>query len=184
MSTVLEAEPIARVSPPRRRHWWRTLVWGLVILVCGGITGHGVTVWMWQEHGRKMFDPKEDFFAKILLRMRNDYELTDDQATQIEAIMRGHNAKVDEIRKEVEPRLSAERQQMNQEISAVLNDTQREKWQKRMEDIRRLWSDKSRSPGSGGEHRKRGEPRGKQEPGGGSRTSKHPTQVPDRNSRT
>ncbi|MBI5758044.1 MAG: hypothetical protein HZA46_05955 [Planctomycetales bacterium] len=159
MSTVLETAPVVSVSPTRRRHWWRTLLWGLVIFVCGGVTGHGVTVWMWQEHGKKIFDPNEDFVAKILLKMRSDYELTDDQATQIEAIMRGHNMKVDEIRKDVEPRFSAERKLMNQEISAVLNDPQREKWQKRMEELKRLWSDKSRSSRSGGERRKSGEQR-------------------------
>jgi hypothetical protein len=163
MSTVLEAAPLVSVSPPRRRTWWRTLVWGVVIFVCGGVTGHGVAVWMWQEHGRKIFDPKEDYVAKILSRMRSDYGLSDDQATQIEAIFRGHNAKIDEIRKDMEPRYSAERKAMNQEISAVLNDSQREKWQKRMEEMRRLWSDKSRTTGSSGEQRKWGEPRGKQE---------------------
>lgn len=159
MSTVLETAPLVSRSPARRRHWWQTLVWGLVIFVCGGVAGHGVTVWMWQEHGRKVYDPKTNHVANILSRMRDELGLTDDQATQIEDILRRHYAKMGQIHKEVGPLISAERDLMMKETSAVLNDSQRDKWQKRMEEMKRLWSDKSRSAGGGGERRRDGEQR-------------------------
>jgi hypothetical protein len=163
MSTVLELEPAVAITPPPRRHWRRTLTWlivSLVIFVCGGVTGHGVTVWMWEKRVQPIPVPaqRSEFAAKVLEKMKVDLGLNDDQTARIDVILQKHHAEIEQIRIEVGLRFGKARDSMMADVSAVLDDAQREKWLARMEELKRVFAEGPRSPRSG-EHRKDGDKR-------------------------
>lgn len=162
MSTTLELKPAVTIAPPPRRRWRRTLTWSIVSLViftCGGVTGHGVTVWMWEKRVQPIPGQRSEFAAKVLAKMKDDLGLTEDQTARIDVVLQQHHAEIEQIRVEVGPRFAKARDSMMAEVSAVLDNEQREKWMARMEELRRVFSEGPRPP-RGGEHRKDGDKRG------------------------
>lgn len=164
MSTMLELEPAVAIAPPPRRRWRRTFLWSivsLVIFICGGVTGHGVTVWMWEKRVQPIPIPaqRSEFAAKVLAKMKDDLSLTDDQTARIDVILQRHHAELEQIRIEVGPRYAKARDSMMTDVSAVLDDAQREKWLARMEELKRVFTEGGPRPPRG-EHRKDGDKRG------------------------
>jgi hypothetical protein len=166
MSTTLELEPAIAIAPPPRRRWRRTLMWSLVslvIFVCGGVTGHGVTVWMWEKNVQPVPKPSGQFIAKILEKMKEDLVLTDDQTARIDVILQDHHKRNDELKKKFHPYFADERDKMVAAVSSVLDDVQRPKFQQRMRDLERLWTERPpRSPHGTGDRRKDDERRGEE----------------------
>ncbi|HEX8844410.1 MAG TPA: hypothetical protein VF791_07190 [Pyrinomonadaceae bacterium] len=82
----------------------------------------------------------------IFERMRRDLNLTDEQATQIRSILDQAREEYGQLRREVQPRYDAVRQQTREKIRALLTAEQQQKFDAKIaeRDSRRKDDDKER----------------------------------------
>jgi Spy/CpxP family protein refolding chaperone len=127
------------VTPARRRPWVRSLVLGVVILLCGGAIGSVVTAVVLEQQPMHGMRRPDRLPQRIAEEMQRKYNLTDDQEQKILAIFEEHTNKLSAIRREVQPRVDAEHEAVRRSVEAVLTAEQAEQWRKEYEQMRRLW---------------------------------------------
>ena len=71
--------------------------------------------------------------------MKRRLALDDQQFRQVEEILRRRQAALQEIRREFQPLIETELDRVEDEISAVLSDEQRQKWESHFGHLRRTW---------------------------------------------
>lgn len=156
----MEAPP-STVLPPRGtrlqrifRSIWMRLILLSLIFTAGGVAGYSVgSVWTQnrlQEYMRH--PPRPDVFMKDL---KTSLELSEDQFADVEKIFRRHHEGIEKIREQVSPLYKREFEQMDQELQAVLNETQRELWKQKLAKMRSPWGN-GRRGGDRGERGDRG----------------------------
>jgi hypothetical protein len=127
------------ITPARRRTWVRSLLLGMVILLCGAVIGSVITAVALEQrpiHGIRRPDRLPERIAED---MRWKYKLTDEQERQIQAIFEEHGKKLSDIRAEVQPRVDAEHEALRRGVEAVLTPEQAGQWRQEYEHMRRLW---------------------------------------------
>ncbi len=125
------------VRPPRRR--WRTILLAVVLLICGGVIGAGLTLVTVMHRVQYAMHHPEDFPTRAAERLRRSLALSPPQTRAVEAILRRRQAALQEIRRETRPRVEAEIDAIQKEVSAVLTESQVRKWNQWMTDKRKLW---------------------------------------------
>lgn len=129
-------EDIPQPSIPRpRRPMWKSVVFGVTLLLCGAVIGGGLsfqyTVRRFQEEMRQPFFISPKFYRKI----SEELNLTPDQQDQIRAIFRRSQENMSDIRRDVRTQVDREFSLMNREVQAVLTPEQQEIWNERLERI-------------------------------------------------
>ena len=76
---------------------------------------------------------------RIAAHLRFHLGLSEEQTRQVEAILHQRQAALQVIRREVQPRVMAELDQVEAEIAAVLDDSQREHWHLMFARLRNTW---------------------------------------------
>lgn len=123
-----ETEPVA--PPPQRRA--STKVIAVIVVVAAFVTGvlTGIVsdhVWLM----RHRFDGPPQMTTKfILTRLDQQLDLTDQQRTQIAAILDRRHARIRVIFEQAHPRVRTEVEETNREIEALLTPDQRAKFEK------------------------------------------------------
>lgn len=146
----VEQTPEILVAPVNRRLWVRSLVLGIVILVCGGVIGSVVTAvaighrqpprtWRW--------DRLPEDIAK---EMRGKYDLNQEQEQRLVTVFQEHREKLSGIRAEVQPRVEAEHEALRSAVEGILTPEQAAQWRTEFEQMRRPWHHREgKSPASG-----------------------------------
>lgn len=151
--------------PPRR------LLLGMMVAVflSGGVIGSGATLMIINrrmEENAKPHDPRL-VGQKVAAELRETLSLSDEQAAQVDRIMKDHMAAMGRMqREEFFPKIRDAFKQMNDDIAGVLDDDQRVKWNAWLEERRkrvcppgdhgRTGHKNFRKPGSGTDSRGRG----------------------------
>lgn len=110
--------------PPRR------LLFGMMVMVffSGGVIGSGSTLMLINrrmEDNERHHDPARTS-QRIVDELQEKLSLNDPQTTQVERITKNHLAALDRIRREVFfPAIREQFKQMEEQVSAVLDDEQR-----------------------------------------------------------
>ena len=123
--------------PRARRRWLRTILLGIVILLCGMVIGGALTLhfrWPRLLLARHSWERMPEH---IVERMRSELDLTAEQQREIEEILAKHHGAMESIRTEVEPRVEAQLDSMRREIDAVLTPEQAARWSEHFERMRR-----------------------------------------------
>jgi transposase len=76
---------------------------------------------------------------KAAQRLRRPLQLSDEQTRRIEQILRDRQQTLQQIRTRVQPEVDAELDIIDREISQVLDEAQRAKWQKLFQQLRSTW---------------------------------------------
>jgi hypothetical protein len=71
--------------------------------------------------------------------LRRKLDLSDQQTAQVEDIFRQRQVVLQNIRRRVQPEIEVQLDQVEKEISSVLDDRQRAKWQQDFRELRRTW---------------------------------------------
>lgn len=127
-------------APVARRAWVRTLVFGVVILLCGVVIGGvatAVALRHFPVHG--MMRPLHPLPERIASDMQHKYNLTDEQKERLRVIFDEHTKKLSVIRAEVQPRVEAEHEALRRGVETVLTPEQAEQWRAEYERMRSLW---------------------------------------------
>ncbi len=111
---------------------------GFFLLFCGVLIGASGTAII----GSKLFlhrigDP-DAMHAHALEHLQRRLDLTETQRGRIEGILRERLDTMHRLRSEMRPRLLTELRMMEEEVSAVLDESQRETWRKHFERLRKL----------------------------------------------
>jgi len=124
-------------APPRKRRL-RTIALGLVILVCGGLLGSGITLVVVRRTMEVIQTPGEAP-KRIAERMRSKLDLSPEQTSQVLTVLEKREQCLRSILREIEPKIEEELLKTRDQVSAILKPEQAEKWRKRFDTLHERW---------------------------------------------
>ncbi len=124
---------------PRKRRPWRSLLLGLIILLCGILIGAGITVITLQKAVLYAIHHPEQVPNRLTERLRGKLHLSDDQAKKIRAILNERQHAFQALRRATRPKVERELDRLREEVAAVLDVNQARKWRQRFDRLRRQW---------------------------------------------
>ena len=136
MTNELHQETLPR---PAERRRWPSVLLGIVLVACGFFSGVVVTVSVARARALETLHHPENMPDRVVKRLSWRLNLSEEQAKAVREILRKRQHALFEIRREVQPRVVDELDKVQEEISFVLDDKQREKWNKMFNRLKRLW---------------------------------------------
>jgi hypothetical protein len=128
-------------APPAtstRRTSLRVALW-LVIFLSGTVVGAGTTVLVIRDQVLTSIHHPEDMPARLARQLQRILDLDQQQAVQVERIFRQRQQALQELRRDVQPRIEREIDLAAEQVSEVLRPDQRAKWQARFRELRAKW---------------------------------------------
>jgi hypothetical protein len=136
--------PVGSRSTPGAlpRRWLRLgirLLLFLVIFLSGGVVGVGTTLLVLRHSFLVTVNNPDRVPGYLAAHLRRKLDLTEQQTAQVEDIFRRRQVVLQGIRRRVQPEIEVQLDQVEKEISNVLDDQQRPKWQQDFRELRRTW---------------------------------------------
>lgn len=122
------------IMPLRLRY---IVAMGTVSLLLGLLIGSGLTSFLLHRSMIRAMGRHKDMPDEITHRMTAMLDLSPDQVVRIRAIVQIHDKKMDAIRREMDPKMRTELEGIRTEVDRVLSESQRQKWQKHMDQMSR-----------------------------------------------
>jgi hypothetical protein len=116
----------------KKLHRWRMAFFGLVILLAGLVIGSTLTFLLMRRVDRPSIPAPEFEAEQVVRRLGRQLNLSNKQMKQLEPILRNHMQKLHDIRMEARPQIMEQLRLMNEEISSVLNEEQKQLWQRHL----------------------------------------------------
>lgn len=161
-------ETEARDNPSlvlQKMHMWRMAFFGLVILLAGIVIG-GASAFVVVRRTR-MDRPLSPTIAitGMMPRLQRDLDLSPEQEEKLKPILQEHMERLREIRVNAGQEISEELQLMQEEISSVLDERQKEFWQRNLQRLQDDLHRGFRGPGGRGDRFRGGRERFEPPPG-------------------
>jgi uncharacterized membrane protein len=137
--TNTPSRPGTDLPKPNHRYCLRVLLITAIFLV-GAITGTAGTIMVIANRLQHAIKYPKQVPERIARRLDRKLDLTDDQARQVKQILTGSQRTLMDIAREVQPRIKVQLDATAADIAAVLNELQREKWQKMFIHMREKWA--------------------------------------------
>jgi hypothetical protein len=131
--TIQHDAPKPTTQARERRSYTRFFLPGLIFL-CGCLVGVGVTVTFIEHRMFSIMIGPAPSPPRIVAKLKSELDLDADQTRKVEAIVRGHDFQIRRHMQEVD----TGRKRFEAEIASVLNESQKQKWQRRCEEMRKL----------------------------------------------
>lgn len=123
---VQAPRPRARLSRSR----WQLSV---ITFICGAIAGAGITFKLSDDRTLDAMKRPGPNPERIIEDLKSELKLSPEQAEAVAKIVREHDAKMQEMHREMLPRFDADVRHFEDQISSVLDDGQKALWQARIE---------------------------------------------------
>ena len=149
----------------RRLHRRRMALFGLVILLAGSVIGAASIMIAAPHKLTKALRPPEIAIKSLLPNLERCLHLTPEQREKIEPILQEHMQRLDDIRTDARSDIDETLGQMNEDITAVLTEQQKQIWQWRLNRLQRQLRPPGRGPGEGGRQRRGPQQRMRRGPG-------------------
>jgi Spy/CpxP family protein refolding chaperone len=120
----------------------QSLISGVMVLgflTAVGLGGTALAMGERGEHGGRMH-------PKVLERLANHLELTDQQKTQVEAILKSKMAQVRKIHEQVRPQIEAIRKSTDQDIRSLLTPAQQVKYKQLLDEKAKRMKERGGGP--------------------------------------
>lgn len=115
--------------PPKGRHnFFKALALSLVIFLCGGVFGSGLTLVVAARVVSDRMQHPEETPRWVLRFIDRRLGLDDDQYSKVKAIVLQHHAVINNVIKELHPKVREEMDKMRDEIAGVLTEEQAKTW--------------------------------------------------------
>jgi len=111
----------------------------VLFLVLGMVIGSAGTVVVLVKRVQYSLRHPEVRSARAAARLQRRFKLTEEQRRRVEAIVRAHVARLQELRAEVWPRLEGELDQLRDDVAGVLTPEQAQAWREGFEKRRSAW---------------------------------------------
>lgn len=138
MNSAAPSERTSLAVVPRRRTWLYVVLW-LIIFGSGVVVGAGSTLWVVRNRVLYGLQHPERAPAGLARHLQRMLDLDDTQRAQVEQIFERRQKELQKVRRAFQPEVEAQLDQVEQEVSAVLNDVQRAEWQTRFRELRDRW---------------------------------------------
>ncbi len=122
---------------PARRRRLKTVLLGLAILFFGMIIGGGITLHIGHVMILHTLNPGDEMAEHIGRRIDRKLDLSADQRSRVDAIVRRRVAAFREILDDAYPRILEQIRLMHDEVARVLTEEQRMEWNAHVEEMRR-----------------------------------------------
>jgi hypothetical protein len=136
--------PPLRSVPGRRR--WPTIVLMIVVFIAGVALGVGTSVLYYDQINQYYRNHPEKFPDRFTARLRDRLDLSSDQTRQVREIVAQRWPALQEARRQAYPIFKPQLDQVDQQISALLNDRQKPKWNEYFASIRRMYNPAPAAP--------------------------------------
>ena len=136
-----------RASRARRRRWV-AVVLVTVVFAAGFVTGAGTAVLVILNRAAHVIHHPEEAARRISRHLAWRLDLDEKQAEQVAAIVAEQQQAILAIRREVQPRFVAELERTHTRIAGVLDEAQREQWQRMFQTLRTEWLPDPPAPSS------------------------------------
>lgn len=137
----------------RRLHRWRMAFFGLVILLAGTIIGAALIPILAPNRLTRPPQPPETATRMIIGRLGGELGLSPEQDEKIGPILQKHLQKLEEIRTNARSEVTEQLREMNEAVSAVLTEGQKQTWQRWLRILQWQLQPPEQGPGEGGRHR-------------------------------
>lgn len=137
----------------RRLRRWRMAFFGLVILLAGIVIGAASITILAPNRLTRPPKPPETATKMMIGRLRRELGLSQEQDEKIGPILHKHMQKLEDIRTNARTEITDQLQQMNEGVSAVLTEEQKQIWQRWLRILQWQLQPPERGPGEGGRHR-------------------------------
>jgi hypothetical protein len=129
------------LSPPtpHRRRRWKTWLLALLIFLAGTLFGGALTAGAIFRSVHRAIAHPEEAPQRITARLSHRLDLTDDQRERVRQIIASRQQSLLDIRRDVQPRIETQLEQLESEIAAVLNPKQQEQWRTMVSTFRKTW---------------------------------------------
>ena len=119
----------------RKIYFWRTAFFGVVILVAGIVIGSAS---MSILTTRKLaVQPPRQEYNDLVIRLRRNLELSQGQTDKIRPMIDKHMQKLQELRENARIDIINTLEQMDRQVSSVLNERQKRIWQRELLSLQR-----------------------------------------------
>jgi uncharacterized membrane protein len=131
-------EPITPKPEVKKKKRWRPIALGLIILFSGFVLGVGCSAVFFKRMVHMIQKPGEAS-QRITKKLRWKLWLSDEQTNQVRAVLTEREKAVFAIFHDVGPRLITELNRTKEEVAAVLNPDQEQKWRKHFDKKMKRW---------------------------------------------
>jgi len=120
------------VSNINKAHNWRMAFFGLIILAAGVVIG-GSSMLIFAPK-KLIRPPRAPEFAsgRMVGQLQRELRLSPEQAEKIEPILKEHMETLNNIRIDAQDQIGEALEQMNEQISSILTDRQKQMWESRL----------------------------------------------------
>jgi hypothetical protein len=129
---------VMQLARPRRRRWVSLLL-ALVILICGIAIGAAGTIHVLHRHLQYAIHHPEGVPAHLASRLRSNLDLSAEQTSRVEGIVRVRQEQIQQIRLRFQPEFEAQLDGIEKDIAGVLTARQAAQWHDWVAEKRRLW---------------------------------------------
>jgi len=129
----------AATPAPRRPSRWRRWLFALLIFLGGAACGAGLAVVIAARVMHHIMMHPEEAPHRIATRLSHRLDLSKEQTTQVEQIIRNHQGEIGQIRREMQPRIETQLTQLEADIADVLMPPQQQKWHALVATLRSNW---------------------------------------------
>jgi hypothetical protein len=141
----------------KKIYFWRTAFFSVVILVAGIVIGSASMSILTTRKLSAPPSPRQEF-NDLVIRLRRNLELSQGQTNKIRPMIDKHMQKLQELRENARIDIINTLEQMDKQVSSVLNERQKQIWQRELLSLQRELNPEM--PRGGGGRRRGLEPRG------------------------
>ena len=128
-----------QLPPPASRRRWLTLLLALVIFVAGMASGAALTVHFAVSRLQFAIHHPEAAPPRIAAAIQRRLDLDDAQSAEVEKIIAKHQLEIAAIRRKFQPEIIEQLDSVLDEVAAVLQEPQREKWTTLFDQFQERW---------------------------------------------
>ena len=139
-SRELESPPALgnQLQPVRPRGWMKALFL-LIIFSSGAIVGTCATLILIRQQVHYRLHHPEEMPSKIASRIQWKLGLSEEKTQQVEAILANRQQAIQQIRREFQPQLERQLDQLEEQVADLLDDPQATTWQTWFQEMRAEW---------------------------------------------
>ena len=127
-----------QMLPVTRRRWLRSLLCGILILVCGMVIGGAAVGLFVHNRVMELIHTPEILPEHLTGAMERNLGLTEEQAAEVLVIYNKYLERFLERRKQMRPQIEADIEALQSEINVVLTPEQTDKWNRRFDKIKSI----------------------------------------------
>jgi hypothetical protein len=120
----------------KKIYFWRTAFFGVVILVAGIVIGSASMSIFTTRRLAAPPSPRQEF-NDLVIRLRRNLELSQGQTDKIRPLIDKHMQKLQELRENARIDIINTLQQMDKQVSSILNERQKRIWQRELLSLQR-----------------------------------------------